>query len=149
MIVYKYVCPNFSDFSMFYDQLFSLYGSGYTALDDNTMIELQKIATAFTIICEDQVQHSIRAAQTICGTTGGDNPPTGSPEINETEVQKSYAQIYDILPHLEWVGLTLCLEISGVPAMQHLNFPSVESNEQLVLEKPSVDEVIGYYFRFA
>ena len=125
-----------------YDQLFSLYGPGYTALDDNTMLELQKIATAFTIICEDQVEHSIRAAQTlysisISSTTGGDNPPTGSSERYESEVQQSYAQIYDILPHLEWVGMTLSFEISGVSAPPH------EHLDTLVLEKTDVEEVIG------
>eukprot|EP01036_Dinobryon_divergens_P029535 gene29535-38650_t len=121
------------------NSLFSLYGPGYTALDDNTMLELQKIATAFTIICEDQVEHSIRAAQTlynssISSTTGGDNPPTDSSEKDESEVQKSYAQIYDILPHLEWVGLTLSLEISGVSAPPH------EHLDTLLLEKTDVEE---------
>jgi hypothetical protein len=116
------------------------------------MLELQKIATAFTIICEDQVEHSIRAAQTLysssssgssCTTTGGDNPPTGSSERDESEVQKSYAQIYDILPHLEWVGLTLSLEISGVSAPAHENL------DTLVLEKTDVEEVIvSCYYSF-
>lgn len=111
------------------------------------MLELQKIATAFTIICEDQVEHSIRAAQTLYSsssnsgsTSGGDNPPAGSLERDESEVQKSYAQIYDILPHLEWVGVTLSLEISGVSAPPHQHL------DTLVLEKTDVEEVIGSYY---
>ena len=67
-----------------------------------------------------------------------DNPFGSSSQEVETELRKSYAQMYDILPHLEWVGLTISVELTGVSTLQHH-----QQVDLVVLDKNDCQEVIG------